>query len=125
MTAISALSKSIRTILVLTLIGLLAFGSQAGPVSAATAEHHFSVVASDDDRDQSDIFAAMCPASADGASHDMGDGGCCVGTGATVLGILPVADAPALRISEIEPFDPPVSAQSCAAEFLRPPSLTI
>lgn len=127
MDTLAALANAIRTTLVLALVGFFAFGSLAGPVSAATGDHHAAAMAMDGDHDHSTQTAANCPAKADGASHDMGDGygSCCVGTCTTILGVVPVADVPASRIGDIEPSDYPVSARSGTVEFLRPPSLTI
>lgn len=125
MTALAALSHAIRTTLVLVLVGLLAFGSLAVPASAAAGDHHSTANAIDGDHDLDSGTGADCPAKADAASHDMGDGSCCVGTCTTILGDMPVPDAFVVRIGTIVSADHPILARSRTVEFLRPPSLTI
>ena len=127
MNALAAFAKAIRTILVLALVGFIAAGSLAGPVSAAAmVDHHAVMTTSDDGASGHDLAATeKCPPNADGATHDMGDGSCCVGTSTTILGDLALPDAPESRIGVIEPFDHPVTARHRTVEFLRPPSVTI
>lgn len=125
MTALAALSKAIRTTLVLALVGFLAFGSLADAVFAATGDHHSISVAMDADHQHSDAAIGTCPAKGDTLSHDMSSGTCCVGTCTTILGVAPLANMPVRRISRIEPFDHSIPDQTSTIEFLRPPSLTI
>lgn len=125
MTALAVLSHALRTTLVFALVAILAFGSLARPVSAATGDHHALAETVEGDRIPSAGMADDCPVTADMASHEMDDGSCCVGTGATILGVIPVIDAPVSRVMDLDPFDHPVSARSRNVEFLRPPSLTI
>ncbi|WP_299821626.1 hypothetical protein [uncultured Jannaschia sp.] len=127
MPALAALFHAIRTTLVFALVGLFAFGSLAGPVSAAAmVDHHAAMAVADDGDSGHDLTATeKCPPNADGATHDMGDGSCCVGTSTTILGVLILPDAPESRIGEIAPSDHPVTARHRTVEFLRPPSLTI
>lgn len=134
MNAFAVLLHAIRTTLVLALVGILAFGSLAGVASAATVDHHAVPAATDAGHDHAaaghvhDAEASVlagCAAKGDTASHDMGDGSCCVGTCTTILGIALVAHIHAGRIGEIEPFDLPVLARAGTVEFLRPPSPAI
>ena len=127
MNALVALSKAIRTTLVLALVGFIAAGSLAGPVSAAgMVDHHAVMAVADDSASGQDLTETeKCPPNADGATHDMGDGSCCVGTSTTILGDLALPDAPESRIGEIVPSDHPVTARHRTVDFLRPPSLTI
>lgn len=126
MNTLTALAKAIRTTLVLALVGVLAIGSLAGPVSAATVDHHAALVfAGDGDPGHILTATAECPAKADGVTHEMDDGACCVGTFTPIIGTLILPDAPERRIGEIAPSDHPVTARSRTVEFLRPPSLTI
>ncbi len=123
MTALAALSHLIRTALVLALVVFFAFGSLAGAASAATGDHHAPATAMDGDHDH--LATGTCPSQGESAAHEMGDGSCCVGTCSTILGVAPVVGPPVRRITDVEPFDHPVSARSSTTEFLRPPSLTI
>lgn len=127
MNALAAFAKAIRTTLVLALVGFITAGSLAGPVSAAVmVDHHVAMAVADDGASGHDLTAAeKCPPNADGATHDMGDGSCCVGTSMTILGDLVLPDAPESRLGEIVPSDHPVTARHRTVDFLRPPSLTI
>lgn len=115
----------IRTTLVFALVSVLAFGSLAGAASAAAGDHHAPTVTTETGHDNAAAVPVTCVSIGDIASHDMGDGSCCVGTCTTILGVVPVLQIPARRISEIETFDRPILARATSIEFLRPPSLTI
>ena len=129
MNVLLALSKAIRSTLVLAVVAVLAFGSLAAPVAAAQhdpAEYVFDETTS---HDHGATVAAASEATKCLSGHDMGkhaeDGACCAGICVSYVSAATGPLSPVLTLSEIEPFHAPLLVRSGVVEFLRPPSLTI
>ena len=121
MNALVALFTLIRTATVFAVVVVLAFGAMTANSSAEDAHHASEIAVDGTTYDASE--AAVCSESHALELHDAGDSFCCIGTCTTILVIVPDAPISAGRISQIEPFEAPVLAQTSTVEFIRPPRL--
>jgi hypothetical protein len=112
----------VRTALVITVVGFLAFGTFATPLFAGPQGQSSTAVANGDFAVYESESIGLYSHNHTSVAHDANDDNCGIGSCVTILGMSERLDVPTGRVTVIEPFYLAMVMRRNIVVFMRPPT---